>query len=95
MGKSSLSFLGYTWPLFILFFLTVDQNRGCDDFVHHRLQEEGVKALHRDFHKLYSQLIDSVVPCENGNTTPKASWICILFQPFHFIGNVSKKERAK
>lgn len=25
----------------------------------------------------------------------KASWICILFRSFHFIGNLSKKERAK
>lgn len=57
----------------------MDQNRGRDGFVHHRLQEEGVKALHRDFHKPYSQLMDSVVPRENGNTTPRLPGFAFCF----------------
>lgn len=48
MGAFPLSFPGNTWLLFIPFFLTVDQNRACDGFVHHRLQEDGIKALDRD-----------------------------------------------
>lgn len=56
MGAFPLSFPGNTWLLFIPFFLTVDQNRACDGFVHHRLQEDGIKALDRDCHKLHSKL---------------------------------------